>query len=64
MARTPNVDPPAPPSPGSLRGRAEHAEPPEIFGAIALERYVKDDGRALILYSPAAPSEASGDHSA
>jgi hypothetical protein len=42
----------------SLRGehagaRAAHEDPPERCGTVLLSRGVKDDGRALILYSHA-----------
>jgi hypothetical protein len=64
MARTPDADRPTPPSPDRPRGREEHTKPPETFGAVALERHVKDDGRALILYTLRAQPDASGNRGA
>lgn len=48
MARTSDADRP---SPGPLEEQDESVESPETFGAVALARHVKDDGRALILYT-------------
>jgi hypothetical protein len=46
-----DADRPTPPSSDPLAEQDEHLESPETFGAIGLTRHVKDDGRALILYS-------------
>jgi hypothetical protein len=35
------------------RGDGEREQHPERFGQLAVERHVKDDGRALILYTHA-----------
>ena len=47
-----------PPAPG------EQAERPETFGPLAVTRHVKDDGRALILYTLRAQPDASGERGA
>lgn len=53
-------DPDSEPLPGSPAG-----EPPspgeETYGPVTLRRYVKDDGRALILYSRRDIAEAGGE---
>jgi hypothetical protein len=52
MASPFNPEEPPPHSPGRSPGLREHDESTEIFGRIELTRHVKDDGRALILYTP------------
>jgi len=49
----PSCDPPS-----EHDGRRE--EPPETFGPLTLRRYVKDDGRALILYTHPDTGHAEG----
>jgi hypothetical protein len=44
-------DKPAPSSSGEPRERDEPVEQAELFGPLAVSRHVKDDGRALILYT-------------
>jgi hypothetical protein len=38
---------------GGIGGRPGNTHPPERYGPLQIERYVKDDGRALILYTHA-----------
>ena len=38
-------------SPRSARSEIQPLEPEEAYGPIMIRRYVKDDGRALALYS-------------
>jgi hypothetical protein len=47
----------------SLSGRSEvqPLEPEEAYGPITIRRYVKDDGRALALYSRRTPPQPTGD---
>ena len=56
---------PSPPAPGERPPEgAPNAgqDPPERYGTLAIERRVKDDGRALILYTHW-PPESGGEHS-
>jgi hypothetical protein len=46
-----------PSSPEAPPDRPPGGEPPERFGPLVLRRLVKDDGRALILFSRAADGD-------
>jgi hypothetical protein len=46
-----------PSSPEAPPDRPPAGEPPERFGPLVLRRLVKDDGRALILFSRAADGD-------
>jgi hypothetical protein len=48
-------------SPLSARSEVQPLEPEEAYGPITIRRYVKDDGRALALYSRGAPRETHGE---
>jgi hypothetical protein len=51
MTRASDHDKPVPLSAGEPRERDEPVEPAERFGPLAVSRHVKDDGRALILFT-------------
>ena len=54
MAREPAAPPPSDRSAqGASPGAGEQAQPPERYGPLALARHVKDDGRALLLFTRA-----------
>ncbi|HXN36576.1 MAG TPA: hypothetical protein VN892_00915 [Solirubrobacteraceae bacterium] len=46
-----NLSPPPDGTPGEPSELASEDQPVERFGPVAIERLVKEDGRALILYS-------------
>jgi hypothetical protein len=48
-------------SPLSARAGATPVEREEAYGPLTIRRYVKDDGRALALYSRGAPRETHGE---
>jgi len=48
--------PPGSAAAAELEQEHDHGDPGERIGPVAIVRRVKDDGRALILYSRAAPS--------
>ncbi len=68
MAGTPDRDKSTPSAAVEPRERDELAEPTEQFGPLAVSRHVKDDGRALILYTlhepPRERADGSGDRPA
>jgi hypothetical protein len=51
MTGAPDRDRPASSSCGAPRERGGPVEPAERFGPLAISRHVKDDGRALILFT-------------
>ncbi len=54
MAREPAAPSPSDrPEQGARPGADERAQPAERYGPLALARHVKDDGRALLLFTRA-----------
>jgi hypothetical protein len=47
-------------SPLSARSEVQPVEPEEAYGPLTFRRYVKDDGRALALYSRGTLWETTG----
>jgi hypothetical protein len=59
MARDPDVPPPSGSSPSGAPGQPQQPPAPiELYGIVSVARHVKDDGRALLLYTREEP-EAS-----
>ncbi len=61
MASPADADRPAAPSSGSSRARGDDAPPTEAFGPLTVTRHVKDDGRALLLYTLLTQPDTGGD---
>ena len=54
MAREPAAPPPSDrPEQGASPGAGEQAQAAERYGPLALARHLKDDGRALLLFTRA-----------